>query len=372
MLGNDVSLLYALMFRDFATRYPAVIPKWSFHRLSADAAFVCRVDGRQYMDALDRVEKRSGDRNLGLRLGSSIGRRSLGLLGTLMASAPTIGAALDALAKGAATANALGDVVVERRDNGRRLHWLPRCAVPQVLIESVLSTWMAAVLSLSGDAPVRPSLDLADAAIGRDVEAEAILRCPVRTQTSKSTVFFPAPLLALRSRYADPVLYSKLSAHLEDCLYVLSGPHSGFLRRIGQAMADQGASDDVSEREIAERTGITVRTLQRRLSTAGSGFRHLRDLLRTSVALHRLDSEHCRVIDIAQELSFSDQAGFCRAVRRWSGRSPRQIAHLFNEKKSADGLSPFRTDPSGRSPGLVDRSGNAKDPLEADIAPLIR
>ena len=72
----------------------------------------------------------------------------------------------------------------------------------------------------------------------------------------------------------------------------------------------------------AEITGITPRTLQRRLSESGMTYQQVIEQLRFETALPMLLDQGLNITAIAFELGYSDSAHFTRAFRRWAGMSP--------------------------------------------------
>jgi AraC-like DNA-binding protein len=64
--------------------------------------------------------------------------------------------------------------------------------------------------------------------------------------------------------------------------------------------------------------------LQRQLKEEGLTFRRLVDEARFLEARDLLGEEDVSLIEIAHELSYSDQAHFNHAFRRWAGVTPSQ------------------------------------------------
>jgi len=78
----------------------------------------------------------------------------------------------------------------------------------------------------------------------------------------------------------------------------------------------------VTIQRVAIMTGMNVRTLQRRLASAGYSFRDLREMEYQRVAMACLASGAMSVREISEKLGYSHPAHFARAFRRWTGRSP--------------------------------------------------
>jgi AraC-like DNA-binding protein len=74
--------------------------------------------------------------------------------------------------------------------------------------------------------------------------------------------------------------------------------------------------------DAANKLGVSVRTLIRRLGKSDSSFHQLRDAARQEFALRLLNKPGMTVEDIALALSFSDAANFSRAFKRWFGMPP--------------------------------------------------
>ncbi|WP_366140056.1 AraC family transcriptional regulator [uncultured Jannaschia sp.] len=75
---------------------------------------------------------------------------------------------------------------------------------------------------------------------------------------------------------------------------------------------------------LAAELGISVRTLQRRLTESGNSFTALLDERRRAEALQFLAAEGGPIADLAQRLGYSGQSALTRAVHRWTGKSPRR------------------------------------------------
>jgi len=73
----------------------------------------------------------------------------------------------------------------------------------------------------------------------------------------------------------------------------------------------------------ARQLGMSSRTLQRRLSDAGTSYHRQLDELRHQLA-ERYMAEGSSIGEVAFALGFSEPSAFHRAFKRWTGRTPRQ------------------------------------------------
>ena len=67
---------------------------------------------------------------------------------------------------------------------------------------------------------------------------------------------------------------------------------------------------------------VSCRSLQRILAGHGLTLRRLLDQVRFERACELLEDDSARLVDIALDLGYSDQAHFTRAFRRWTGETP--------------------------------------------------
>jgi len=104
-------------------------------------------------------------------------------------------------------------------------------------------------------------------------------------------------------------------------------------RLIGQARTTSGITGEIyqllmrapnqflSTQAIAEKMGMTERTLRRRLTDEDSSYAQIIDEVRKKLALEYLRTTRMSVEDIAWKVGFSDSSNLRRAVRRWTGRT---------------------------------------------------
>jgi AraC-like DNA-binding protein len=77
--------------------------------------------------------------------------------------------------------------------------------------------------------------------------------------------------------------------------------------------------------ETAEMAGISIRSLQRKLSNAGVSYSDLLDRARFENASKLLRGTDAKIIDVAFSSGYTDPAHFTRAFRRFTGVTPREF-----------------------------------------------
>ena len=88
---------------------------------------------------------------------------------------------------------------------------------------------------------------------------------------------------------------------------------------------------------VARALGQQPRTLQRRLQAEGVAFEALRDIARKAWARQLLEQPGLSLGHIAQLLGYADQSVLTRACQRWFGTAPRQLRRGFQASRSTSG-----------------------------------
>ncbi len=100
-----------------------------------------------------------------------------------------------------------------------------------------------------------------------------------------------------------------------------------FLKATRKAIIQLLAPGFPAIHEAAMVLEVNTRTLQRRLSQAGTSYSRIADDLRCEAACCLLRREDQSVAEIARALDYSDPAHFTRASLRWTGMSPSTYRH---------------------------------------------
>ena len=146
-------------------------------------------------------------------------------------------------------------------------------------------------------------------------------------------VFFEQPINALvfeRASFSAPqphrgsVLYPILSSHLDALVRERSdGP--GVAGTVGRLIEQQLADGGVSQAEAARLLGVSASTLGRRLREEGLTFRRLLSARRLAAAQRLLLVDETPVADVALAVGYAENASFSRAFRAAFGQSPEQF-----------------------------------------------
>jgi AraC-like DNA-binding protein len=259
----------------------------------------------------------------GLELGAALDGVTHGPAGAVAVTAPTLAAALDALARYAPVRTPFIDLRVVRTAQRCELRILEPCRLGEVrtaVLEMVL-------LSTQG---------VLAAALGRRIDHATFtmpaprpaywrryaehFHAPVRFAGRVASVAVPAGWLDLPCPLADRIAHRDACARLEVLRQRLAGDFvDALVERLLEGGDDAGAPLD----EVVRRLRLSPRTLVRRLAARGTSFRALLDGHHRRRAALLLGQPQLGVAEIAERLGYQDPTNFARACRRWFGLSPR-------------------------------------------------
>lgn len=88
--------------------------------------------------------------------------------------------------------------------------------------------------------------------------------------------------------------------------------------------------------DTAQRLGIPVRTLQRRLQARGLSYSGLVEAMRCEVACRLIEAPEVRMAEVAKALGYADPSSFSRAFRRWHQMSPREYRQRVRSQQGPE------------------------------------
>ncbi len=95
----------------------------------------------------------------------------------------------------------------------------------------------------------------------------------------------------------------------------------------------RGMARETEIGQVARALGTSARTLQRRLSSAGSLTKKLLDTLRRDTAERSIAESSLSIGEIAYLVGYSEPAPFHRAFKRWTGLTPLAYRERVRERR---------------------------------------
>jgi AraC-like DNA-binding protein len=148
-----------------------------------------------------------------------------------------------------------------------------------------------------------------------------VLGCPIRVRASWNGWALSKSAMSLPLNRRDPALRRWLERQAADVLARL--PADGDVRdEVRTVLSNQLTVGDMRIGVAARRLATTPRTLQRRLSRAGTSFEELCHETRKQAAQSYLADTTLTIAEVSYLLGYSEPTAFHRAFKRWYRTTP--------------------------------------------------
>ena len=284
-----------------------------------------RVGAVAAAEAWKRTTTRLGDPLFGLTLANSIPLGAVNLIDYLVMSSANVG---DALGQVARFHPLMGDVeMVTLFVQGDEAHFrFHNRGILPYPIEMIMGVFVRRARELFNPGWSLRRICFAHAPLGPRSAYDRICQAPIKFQMPFTEAVFARDLLALPMPGADARLNAILTTEGEGALAAVAPATStlSFVGTVKRTLEDGLSERDLSLTRLADQLGLSTRTLQRRLRTAGVTHRGLvrsvlQDRANRSLATRASQGQ------IARSLGYSGAGAFQRAFKRWSGTTPGRV-----------------------------------------------
>jgi AraC-like DNA-binding protein len=190
-------------------------------------------------------------------------------------------------------------------------HWRPMMEVSFIGIR-------AGIAAILAGPPVEARFFFACPEPDHAPQARAILGDDVVYGAPRNAIRLPTAWLAIQSPIADATLYDVALGELQAARARLAGS-VGLRSRVERLLRSLPAGRLTAD-EVARLTGVSRRTLVRRLSEAGASYRELVEAELRGRAERLMRDGDLSQAQIAEQLGYTASSSFSRACRRWFGR----------------------------------------------------
>jgi len=136
-------------------------------------------------------------------------------------------------------------------------------------------------------------------------------------------VTFSRSILDIAVISADPYLNSLLIKQYEDVLAHRKLNRNAFALRVENAIVPLLPHGKANAKDVAQKLGMSQRTLARHLASEGLTFVKMLQELRLDLAERDLADKDLSITQIAWLLGYREASAFTNAFKRWTGKTPR-------------------------------------------------
>ena len=286
-----------------------------------------RITVRDQVAFLEAAAKALNDDFLGLNLAEEFDLRDLGLLYYVMASSDTLGDALRRASRYSRITNEA--IVLEYREAGEPTLRLIYSGIPrhtdQQQIEFCVVAMVRISCALSGRQFLPKRVSMSHVRSKGFSKFARFLGKEIEFGSDIDEIGFPTGSTDWALAGADPRLNKILLKTCEESLSRRKSKLGTLRSTVENAIAPLLPHGQAHLDVIAEKLGMSKRTLLRRLSEEGTTFIDILQKLRTSLAIRYLKEDGMSISRVAWLLGFEETSSFSHAFRRWTGESPREF-----------------------------------------------
>jgi AraC-like DNA-binding protein len=144
----------------------------------------------------------------------------------------------------------------------------------------------------------------------------------VRTRAATNAIGFPTQALDQPIGSANRTLSRLIGGYLSR---VKAASRTTLVERVQDYVRGALPSGNCSVERCAEKLGVSVRTLQSRLTRSDLRFSDILEEQRIELAKEYLRQEQMSLDEVAVLLGYSEQTSFGRAFKRWTGSTPQRF-----------------------------------------------
>ena len=159
--------------------------------------------------------------------------------------------------------------------------------------------------------------------------SEVVKNCSLLTK-SRVTFSQPASGISIQTNLLQLPVHMDIPASVKITNNNQADLYTNFDGAIRQIINTYSHTKNISIKDVASATDISVRNLQRRLKDQGLKFSDLLNQAKLVHAKQELRDTQMSIKEISESLGYSDPANFTRAFRRSTGLSPSSFRKLRN------------------------------------------
>ena len=277
----------------------------------------------------------SGDRLLGIKLGTQLNMVSLGILGYALMTSATVNDVLKLLVRynrpllPSMRIELIPSVgSVELRSAAP--HLTP--ALEQLYKDTLYASLVTNLKLLTGNHETKATLELNHGQPEDRAFYESVFGDNIHFDSSRCGLIFDAEDLAVAISTSDPVAQDVFR---RECDRILGNDsYSGAVSERVKQLLLLSRSEFPTAAAVAQQMHMSESTLQRRLAKERTKFQELLDQVRYRLALEYLQGTDLPVSEIAALLGFNNSANFSRSFKRWSATTPALVRQANHSQTS--------------------------------------
>jgi AraC-like DNA-binding protein len=286
-----------------------------------------RIPVKNQIQFLSVVADKLPDPYLGIHIAEGIELREMGLVYYVIASSETLGDALRRLARYSGITNEGVRITChEGKDITVKFEYVGVSRLgDRQQIECIVEILVRICRRLTGRSLSPRIVKLNHRRTELPAGIKKVFGCNVIFGSDVDEVVFPRHAKSIAIINADPYLNSLLERYCEEALSNRQQQSGTWRLKVENAIVPLLPHGQAKLGEIAQRLGVSERTLTRLLASEQCTFSEILDALRLDLAKSYLREDNLPMSEVGWLLGFQNASAFFHAFKRWTGKTPRQV-----------------------------------------------
>ena len=283
-----------------------------------------RIAVKNQIKFLNQVAGALQDDFLGIHLAQGVDLRELGLLYYVLASSETLGDALARAARYSMIQNEGVRLTLRQQKNiSIRLEYfgIPRGS-DRHQIEFFVLILLRLCRELTGHRLLPETIQFTHHRKNVSADVKAVFASSISFGARVDEIVLPLSARSVPIVNADPYLNSLLLRYCEEVISKRRVKEGAWRLRVENAIAPLLPHGEASVHKVAQRLGVSPRTLARRLGDENVTFLEVLNELRLGLARQYLCEDSLKIAEVAWLLGYQEISAFSHAVKRWTGETP--------------------------------------------------
>ena len=285
-----------------------------------------RIAVKTQIKFLNQIAGALRDDFLGIHLAQRVDLRELGLLYYVLASSETLGDALARVARYSTIQNEGVQLILRQQKHvSIRLEYfgIPRGS-DRHQIEFFVVILLRLCRELTGRRLLPETIQFTHHRKNVSADVKAVFSSSINFGARVDEIVFPLSVRSVRIVNADPYLNSLLLRYCEEVISRRRLKEGAWRLRVENAIAPLLPHGEASVQKVAQRLGVSQRTLARRLADENVTFLEVLNQLRLGLARQYLSEDDLKIAEVAWLLGYREISAFSHAIKRWTGETPRR------------------------------------------------
>lgn len=291
------------------------------------------ISGELFQQLIAALLEKSNDELFGLHTAKYVQPGSYSVLGFISMNCENLGQVISKIQPFEKLVGDMGTTTISPLGEQVKISWHCQFTDPRVkrhMVDNCLASWLtfARYLVSHDSNPSELRLSRQQPSLSQQQEYQAMFKCIIHYGQNENAIIFDKTLLLLPLNKGDQQLLSTLENHAKTLVSNLT-IEEDIATQLRNQIEKSLKTGVFHQQDMADKFGISTKTLQRRLTALGLNFQGLLDETRLVIAKKHLANNDLNLNQISIELGFTEP----RSFYRWFNKLTQQTPGEFRKKR---------------------------------------